>query len=87
MSNKFWKSFSIVLHVLFDEIEIQQKVFTEAYANSGDVEIVIMLLEYTEIDVSAVNNCAIRMASRNGHIAVVNRLLQDHRVKKLDTTI
>ena len=77
MSNKFWKSFSIVLHVLFDEIEIQQKVFIEAYSVSGDVEIVNMLIEYTEIDISANNNSAFRMASHYGHIAVVERLLQD----------
>ena len=77
MSNNFWKSFSIVLHVLFDEIENQQKVFTDAYNNSDDVELVNMLIEYTEIDVSATNNSAIRLASRNGHIAVVDRLLQD----------
>ena len=77
MSNKFWKSFSIVLHVLFEEIEIQQKVFTEAYTKSDDVELVNMLIENTEIDISATNNYAIRIASQNGHVAVVNRLLQD----------
>ena len=80
MSNKFWKSFSIVLNVLFDEIVNQQKVFKDAYTNLDDVELVNLLIEYTEIDISANNNFAIRYASAHGHIAVVDRLLQDRRV-------
>ena len=79
MSNNFWKSFSIFLHVLFDEIEIQQKVFTEAYTKSDDVELVNLLIKNTEIDVSADNNNAIRWTSQLGHVAVVDRLLQEDR--------
>ena len=82
MSNKIWKSFSIVLHVLFEEIEIQQKMFSqnmfsEAFANLDNVELVNILIENTEIDVSANYNDAIQLASKYGQIAVVNRLLRD----------
>ena len=57
MSNKFWKSFSIVLHVLFDDIEIHKNVFTEAN-KSGDVELVILLIEFTKFDVIVDDNDA-----------------------------
>ena len=86
MSNKFWKSFSIVLHVLFDEIEIHKNVFTEAN-KSGDVELVILLIEFTKFDVIVDDNDANCWTYYNNYIAVIDRLLhEDRSCKSLFTT-
>ena len=48
-------------------------------SDMGDVEIVDELIK-RGVDPTASNNYAIRLASSGGHLAVVNRLLQDPRV-------
>jgi hypothetical protein len=43
------------------------------------------LLQDPRIDPSAANQYAIRWASKNGHLQVVDVLLKDHRVKNTIT--
>ena len=87
MSNIFWKSFSVLVTVLFEDEKSKHSVFMSACKN-GDVEIVQLILDCTEFDPSEASmyveygdkNGAIRWACCNGHIAVVDRLIQDRRV-------
>jgi hypothetical protein len=74
MPNTFWESFSVLVTVLFEEKgdEEKQSIFMSA-CKKGDVEIVHMLLEYTDFVPPAT---MISVASENGHVTIVERLLQ-----------
>ena len=48
---------------------------------TGHVDVVAcLLLRHAMFDPSADDNRAVRLAAQNGHVAVVDRLLQDKRV-------
>ena len=80
MSNNFWKIFPVFLDVMFNE-----KTYNDVFSNActtGNIEIVNLLLELDH-DPSANDNYAIRYTLENGHIDVVDRLLQD-KEKRVD---
>ncbi len=60
-----------------------KKEFEYICKHGGDIQRLNQLLQYRRIKPSANNNRAIRWASENGHIEVVNRLLEDSRVVDL----
>ena len=76
MSKHFWNSLSIAISVFFDENEVHYTIFSTACISDNN-ELINLLIEFTKIDPSAKNNFAIRYTSEKGHIAVVDRLLQE----------
>jgi ankyrin repeat protein len=80
MSKNVWNSFQVLLNVMFEESinELYQSIFRSA-CHWCNISLVRLLLEYTDIDPSADNNFAIRIASQSGRVDVVDRLLQEDR--------
>ena len=89
MDNLFWKKKTewLLRRELRNRTIGWEKVFVLASksvciiktADNGNVELLDILIEIGE-DPSTKNNAAIRQASENGHLLVVNRLLEDPRV-------
>jgi ankyrin repeat protein len=83
MSTSFWKSLTAEINQMFDKQNfIEPKKINNQFikaCKTGNLEMVNACLA-SGVDPSANDNSAIRWASFNGHISVVDRLLQDKRV-------
>ena len=77
MSKTFWNTFYELLDFVFDDSEyFHQRFFIACKINNIELVNLLLLFDCDPLT----NNAAIRVAAQNGHIDVVDRLLQDGRV-------
>ena len=78
MTVKQWRTFQEFINiVVFNNVDEYFTHFLQACEITGNGDMIDLLLSTNEIDPSDNDNEAIRLASEHGHIAVVDRLLQD----------
>jgi len=80
MSKHFWNSVSMCLNSLFDDETNTKKMFYDA-CESGNVELVDTILLLFDFMNSVSYKIGMLCSSRHGHVAVVDRLIQDNMIE------